>query len=165
MSLFWVCTHVVRLAIMERPRGWDWLPDEIRSLKHEGVDVVVSALTVEASEELGLSEEAACCRASEIDFIWFPIEDRSVPESIHDFSKLLDRVQTDLSRGRAVAVHCRMGIGRSSLVAAALLRRYGFSTAEAFQSLEKARGLSVPDTPEQRAWVNRLVMRPGTGEI
>ena len=33
-----------RLGIMPRPRGGDWLEDEIRSLKVSGVDAVVSLL-------------------------------------------------------------------------------------------------------------------------
>ena len=38
-----------RLAIVPRPRGGDWLEDEVRAWREAGVDIVVSAL--EADEE------------------------------------------------------------------------------------------------------------------
>ena len=33
------------VAIVLRPRGGDWLPDEIEALKDEGFEVIVSLLT------------------------------------------------------------------------------------------------------------------------
>jgi hypothetical protein len=50
-----------RLGIMPRPRGNDWLEDEIRSLKQQGVNVVVSLLTTEESSELCLDDESTLC--------------------------------------------------------------------------------------------------------
>ena len=48
-------------------------------------------------------------------------------------------------------IHCRQGIGRSSLLAAAVLE--ASSLDEAWRRIAEARGRSVPDTPEQRAWL------------
>jgi protein-tyrosine phosphatase len=50
-------------------------------------------------------------------------------------------------------VHCRQGIGRSSLVAACVLVISGESPQSAFEHIERARGRSVPDTAEQKEWV------------
>jgi protein-tyrosine phosphatase len=160
MTPFWVQTKVVQLAIMPRPRGEDWLCDDIKLLKEAGVDIIVSALTLEEAGELGLFQEAECCQKNGIEFVSFPIEDRSVPDSILEFGELLDSTQKYLNDGRAVVVHCRAGIGRSSLIAACLLLRNGFSVESAFEALSEARGCPVPDTPEQRAWVERFVTRP-----
>jgi len=55
-------TDGVRLAIIPRPRGQDWLPDDINLLQRAGIDVVVSALTATENEELGLVEESRCCQ-------------------------------------------------------------------------------------------------------
>jgi hypothetical protein len=44
---------VGRLAIMPRPRA-DWLDDEIRGWRAQGVDIVVSLLDSEETKELGL---------------------------------------------------------------------------------------------------------------
>ena len=159
MTPCWVQSRSLRLGTMPRPRGWDWLADDIKFLKQTGVDVIVSALTPAESEELGLSQESALCCQNEIDFVSFPIEDRSVPASVAEFDALLSRLHEHASRGRSVAVHCRMGIGRASLIAAGLLTRHGLSAAEAFQAVEQARGMNVPDTTEQRVWIERFAMR------
>jgi hypothetical protein len=71
-----------QLAIIPRPRGQDWLLDNIGFLHWAGVDVVVSALTASENEELGLVEENQCCQSSGVEFLSFPIEDRSVPRFV-----------------------------------------------------------------------------------
>ena len=53
MSLYWIDREGVRLGIMPRPRGNDWLSDDLRLLRQAGVDVIVSALTALEAEELG----------------------------------------------------------------------------------------------------------------
>ena len=55
-----------------------------------------------------------------------------------------------------MAIHCRSGIGRSSLLAAAVLAAAGVGVNAAFQQIEQARGLSVPDTPEQKTWAENF---------
>lgn len=46
-----------RIAIVARPRGGDWLCDELQAFSREGIDVLVSMLTQEEAEELGLKGE------------------------------------------------------------------------------------------------------------
>jgi protein-tyrosine phosphatase len=156
MNPYWIKAEGVRLGIMARPRGHDWLADDIRLLKTAGVNIIVSALTTPETEELGLEQEAPCCRDEGILFLAFPIEDRSVPTSPHDFNALVEIVNEHLASGKTVAVHCRAGIGRSSLIAACLLLRNGVSVDSAFRAIETSRGCPVPDTPEQRRWVENF---------
>lgn len=54
-----------------------------------------------------------------------------------------------------VLVHCRQGIGRSGLVAARLLAKKGTSPGAAIEMVSAARGLAVPETAEQREWIDR----------
>jgi hypothetical protein len=79
MNPYWIQTEGVRLAIIPRPRGRDWLLDDLRFLRRAGVDIVVSALTAAEIEELELVEETQCRRDSGLEFISIPIEDRNVP--------------------------------------------------------------------------------------
>src|SRR3954449_8644872 len=65
-----------RLAIMPRPRGGDWLEDEIQSWRRSGVDVVVSLLTREEIADLSLADEGELCRSNGIQFFSFAITDR-----------------------------------------------------------------------------------------
>ncbi len=43
-----------KLAIAARPRGGDWIADEIASWRGSGVDVIVSLLTAEEERDLEL---------------------------------------------------------------------------------------------------------------
>jgi protein tyrosine phosphatase (PTP) superfamily phosphohydrolase (DUF442 family) len=145
-----------RLAVIARPRAGDWLADEIRGWRSLGIDIVVSLLENEEAEELGLEGEAALCRQIDIEFIGFPIPDRGVPASRADATALARALARQLSDGRSVVVHCRAGIGRSSLVAAAALVSLGADPNLAFELIGQARGLRVPDTDAQREWLQHL---------
>src|SRR5215831_12141788 len=155
MSVHWIDANQVCLGIMARPRGHDWLPDDLRALKQLGVDVVVSTLTSKEAEELGLFAEAEACAENGLVFVPFPIEDRSLPPHPAQFDILVKRLLAYLQDGKSVVIHCRAGIGRSSLIAACVLIRMGASADRAFQVIEHARGCPVPDTPEQRKWVEK----------
>jgi protein-tyrosine phosphatase len=159
-ELFWIEGSArVRLAVLPRPRGGDWLIDEIRSLRQSGVDVLISLLTREEETDLDLAEEAACCAASGIEFLSFPFADRSVPASTADTLALVRRLTARLAGGKAVAIHCRQGIGRSGLMAACVLTSLGDTAEEALARVARARGCTVPDTAEQRDWVLRFADR------
>jgi hypothetical protein len=65
-DLYWVCqVGAGRLGIVPRPRGGDWLSDELRSLRGLGVDVVLSLLEAQEVEELDIVEEESLCEANE----------------------------------------------------------------------------------------------------
>ncbi|MBC9879300.1 tyrosine protein phosphatase [Bradyrhizobium sp. INPA01-394B] len=99
--------------------------------KNSGVDVVVSLLEQEEVSELGLKREAELCRSRGIDFISFPIPDRGLPESRREASKIAQSLAAGLRDGRSAAIHCRAGIGRSSVIAACVLICSGIEAEEA----------------------------------
>lgn len=70
-----------RLAIVPRPRGGDWLGEDVCSWQEAGLDVVVSLLTHDENTELELNREELLCRARGIQFYAYPIQDRGVPTS------------------------------------------------------------------------------------
>lgn len=142
-----------RLAVLARPRGNDWLADEIAGWQTSGVEVVVSLLTDEENAELGLSDEADVAQRNGLTFISYPINDYSVPSSREATFQLVRKLEDLLSRGGSIGIHCRQGIGRSSLIAACVLATSGKSVEEGFERIGNARGLTVPDTREQRDWV------------
>jgi protein-tyrosine phosphatase len=153
-DIYWIETPSVgRLAIMARPRAGDWLADEVASWRTAGIDMVVSLLDPDEVDELGLQREPHLCEAHAIEFVSFPIPDRGLPGSLGEAAALSRLMALRINEGKAVAVHCRAGIGRSSLIAACALVCSGVDPDEAFASIEGARGVRVPDTEEQRAWV------------
>jgi protein-tyrosine phosphatase len=146
-----------RIAIVARPRGGDWLCDELTALSREGIEVLVSMLTEEESSELGLERESEDCGAAGITFVNLPIPDRSVASDTEDFLHVVEDLAQLIRKGHFVGVHCRASIGRSSVLAVSVLVRLGWEANAAFDAVESARGCSIPDTPEQRQWVIRNV--------
>jgi protein-tyrosine phosphatase len=142
-----------RIAIAARPRADDWLEAEVAEWRASGLHLVVSLLEREEVSELGLQREAELCRANGIEFVSFPIPDRGVPESRHDALKVAGLIARSFADGRSTAIHCRAGIGRSSVIAACALICGGIEADDALTLIKVARGLSVPDTEEQREWV------------
>ena len=156
-TIYWIDAPAKgRLAIMARPRSGDWLDDEIAGWESAGINTVVCLLERDEIDELGLGEEETLCRRHGIAFISFPIPDRGVPEAEAETEILARDIALKLKNGMAVAIHCRAGIGRSSLIAACTLVCSGFDAGSAFGVISKARGINVPDTDEQRSWVTRF---------
>jgi len=149
---YWITEQ---LAIVPRPRGGDWLDDEMAALRAAGVGVVVSMLEESEAAELGLKEEGAAARGANIEFVRFPILDRGVPSDTRRFEDFLATLEWFIEAGKRVGVHCRACIGRSSVVAGSLLIRSGMPASEVWRAITDARGFPVPDTQEQREWVER----------
>ena len=150
-DIHWIDLHVAgRLAIMARPRAGDWLEDEIAGWRAAGIDIVVSLLEPAEIAELGLEPESGLCREYGIELISFPIRDRGVPPSASEAAALARDLAAQIAAGKAVAVHCRAGIGRSSVIAACVMVSAGTEPHAAFDIIAAARGTHVPDTDEQR---------------
>src|SRR5689334_7539241 len=142
-------------AIMGRPRAGEWAQDEFSGLAQLGVTDVVSLLELAEARDLELQDEAQLCRAASIKFYSFPIPDRGVPPSAVALGQFAWGVYHQISMGRSFAIHCRAGIGRSSLLAAALLLRCGSTPEQAFNQISISRGMPVPDTPQQAQWLTK----------
>jgi protein-tyrosine phosphatase len=156
-SIYWIDhPRGYRLGIMARPRSGEWLADEVAAWRDERVGTVVSLLEPEEVGDLELAGEAELCRSAGIEFIAFPVADRAVPSSLTETRLLAEKLCTTGSTGIAVAIHCRAGIGRSSVIAGAALILSGLSTEDAIAAIRKARGVDVPDTDEQLRWLTEF---------
>jgi hypothetical protein len=96
-----------KLALEARPRGGDWLADEMANWKRGEVHAVLSLLTPEEERDLDLRDEASAARRLGLDFYSFPIADRQVPKSEAKLGEVLDKINNNLSAGRNVLIHCR----------------------------------------------------------
>lgn len=157
-ALYWISgPWPGRLAIVPRPRGGDWLADEVHSWRDASLDVVVSLLTPEEIAEFELEQEENWCQVHGLQFHSFPIPDRGVPASRTALVDLVISLEKALGASKGVAVHCRQGIGRSGLVTATLLVAAGEAPEIALEGISRARGRPVPDTLEQSDWVQAFV--------
>lgn len=145
-----------RLAIVSRPRGGDWIDDEVRAWKDEGLNVVASLLTEEEQGEFELLGEREASEKQGLQFFSLPINDLGVPSSREETLRLLSQLERLLAAGRNVGIHCRQSIGRSGMMAGCLLVMAGSSPQEALESVSNSRGLPVPETREQSEWVSEF---------
>jgi protein-tyrosine phosphatase len=150
-QIYWVTElYSARLATMPKPRGGDWLEDEIISLRGMGVDVLVSLLTDDEIIEVSLADEALHCANNRIEFLRFPIPDHSVPPLNEKTAGFIHELWERLAAGKSIAIHCRAGLGRSSMIAACVMVLAGIDPNSVFDLIGAARGFTVPDTQEQR---------------
>jgi protein-tyrosine phosphatase len=150
-----------QLSTMAKPRGGDWLTDEMTALQVAGVDILVCALTAAELHEVDLTEEPSAAANAGLEFVSIPIPDRAVPDPatvLPDIQRLAGRLRD----GANIVTHCRIGIGRASLLAAGILVLNGLTPDQAWSQLEHARGLAVPDTAQQREWPTELLKRVRT---
>jgi len=145
-----------RVALAARPRGGDWLSDEVTDWKRAGISMVVSLLEPEEERDLDLSGESAEIRKQGLEFSSVPIPDCHVPRSETKLISALNEMDRLLAEGKNVLVHCRQGVGRTGLIAACLLVRKGLSPGAAVDKISVARGVTVPETEEQREWIDHF---------
>ncbi len=153
-SIYWISAPVPgKLGIMGRPRAGELLEDDLAGWKKEGVQSVVSLLEAPEIDKLGLIREADVCQRYSLNFLSHPFPDRGVPPSPEDTVALVQTLKSQLQNRKNVAIHCQSGMGRSAVIAACVLRSFGVEAKKAFELIASSRGFMVPDTKEQRAWV------------
>jgi len=164
-EIYWVDDALgFRVAILARPRGGSWLADEARELKANGVDIVVSFLTPDEERELALEGEREAMEAQGMKYISFPIEDCGTPASMSGAQALIGELLKEMKSGKAMGYHCRASIGRSPMIAAAVLAASGIPVDRALMALSEARGWQVPETDDQRRWIDRFLDSLKSGE-
>jgi protein-tyrosine phosphatase len=164
-NIYWITgSGPLHLAIMPCPRGGEFLEGEMQVLQAESVDVLISLLALEEVENFDLIQEPDQCIAHGVEYRSFPITDHSVPNSYMAVLDFASRLEQELRDGKAIAIHCYAGIGRSSLMAACVLVVNGKSPFEAFNQIREVRGCHVPETAAQFAWVESFALRLAQGE-
>jgi predicted protein tyrosine phosphatase len=152
--VFWIAgPWPGRLGIVPRPRGGEWLDVETQAWRDAGIDIIVSLLEAAEEAELELGDESAASTARGLEFRAFPIPDHGVPKSRDAVARLADQLVAALHAGKHVAIHCRQGLGRSPLIAAAALISAGQAVEMAIGAVRQARGLEIPETHAQREWL------------
>jgi protein-tyrosine phosphatase len=150
-DIFWIADS--GLAIVLRPRGDDWLKNDLQRIRMAGIQTIVSTLESWEARELGLAGEDGMAENLGFQFISYPMPDRSVPFHREDFSQFVSMLAKRLQAGEKIGVHCRGCIGRSTVVTASILITLGWPAEKALDAIENSRGCSVPDTEEQRDWI------------
>ena len=143
------------LHVMAKPVAGEWLQDEILGLKQLGIAQVVSLLEFEEAKEVGLELEGEVCHQFDLMFSIFPIADRQIPND-ERAAQFISQLYQQISQGYNTVIHCRAGIGRTGIIASALLIKQGLSVEQAIEKVSIARGIQIPDTQLQIDWLYQI---------
>jgi protein-tyrosine phosphatase len=144
-----------KLSVMAMPASGESIEEEFAGLRVLGISHVVSLLEDDEQKDVGLNDEELLCERNGMRFTSFPIIDRDVPQKA-DGLALTSALHQDIEDGEHVVIHCRAGIGRTGLIASAVLVSAGHSPDEAIHMVSFARGVLIPETDEQDRWVRSL---------
>ncbi len=142
-----------RVIITRRPRGFQFLDEDVATWRARGIDAVVSLLEVGEAELIGLDHQGEVCRKHGIVFVPYPLVDFSTPPAPAKVRPTIEGLAGLISNGKSVAFHCYASRGRSPTLAAAVLIELGLSADDAMARLSRARRHVIPETPEQRQWI------------
>lgn len=137
-------------AVADAPRAF------FKAIHGAGITHVLSLLSHEDIARLNLEQEAEWCNDVGIHFSHYPIVDFSVPNSPSAFLNKAQELHKAITSGQHWVIHCHGGIGRSGMMAVALLIHEGYPPEQAIEKVSNARGVPVPDTPEQKEFLLRL---------
>ncbi len=132
---------------MARPGRTRPLEDDLADLAREGVTAIVSLVETPAGLD---AYRAAGFRAYHI-----PVIDFSA-STMAQIEACCARVDEELARGGAVALHCQMGIGRTGTMLVAYLIHQGSSFEAALAEVRRRRQATSVESPAQVAVLRAL---------
>lgn len=141
---------------MTRPTS---LPDDIKTAQAAGITTLISLLEPSEAATLGLAKEADACTAQGIAFLNHPIRDMALPEP-EAFRLFAEQIAIRIHHGEHVALHCRASIGRSGMLTCAILAHFRYESQIAIAHVSKMRGTPIPDTPQQAAFIHKIMATP-----
>ena len=125
--------------------NYEKLRDDLAFLENKGISAVVSLteepLNPDTLRKLGM------------DYLQLAVSDMSAP-TLEDVEKFVDFVEEKEKEGKAVAVHCIAGIGRTGTMLACYLVKKGKSSIQAIQEIRHKRPGSVETEAQEQLVIN-----------
>lgn len=125
--------------------GDEAVRNDIEILVQNGVKCLVSLQKPQGAIE-------KICLDFAMEWIYFPVNDYSIPENKSSFDRLISDIITKLDNNKPVCVHCYAGIGRTGLVLSCVVGKYfELDAKKAVDAVRKVR--PAIDTEEQESFV------------
>ncbi len=135
------CSGSLFLMGMPGHHRADGAPEEAYGhLQRNGVDFLVNLAGLREMEvrSAAYAEDWKRGRVPVGEMLHFPLDEYAVPSDMGSFARLAHKLATRLKRGGSVAVHCANGMGRTGLMAAAVLMAMGLGADGARACVRRA---------------------------
>jgi protein-tyrosine phosphatase len=134
LNMSWISTH---LAVGGRIR-----PEDIKAVAKAGITHVVDTRSEHCDDVQALAKE-------HIELLYLPTDD-SCPLTIEQMMQGAQWVNEHMERGGRVLIHCEHGVGRSVLLACAVLVYDGMHAQHALQLVQQKRWQAAPNHSQVR---------------
>lgn len=137
--------------------GWNRdLDTDIQAVKDWGAALVITLMEEHELHEVQVAELGEKVTDSGMDWVWMPLVDDGTPDSdqIATFRRFEPYFSEVLSSGQDILIHCRGGIGRTSVIASLLMVHAGFTANWAVNTVRQTRPGSF-HAPGQDAFPGR----------
>eukprot|EP01103_Thecamoeba_quadrilineata_P013896 TRINITY_DN3996_c0_g1_i1.p1 TRINITY_DN3996_c0_g1~~TRINITY_DN3996_c0_g1_i1.p1 ORF type:complete len:360 (-),score=71.78 TRINITY_DN3996_c0_g1_i1:106-1185(-) len=121
---------------------------DVRKLKEQGTEVLVTLLQLKEIQEMGCSTLFCYLRKAGIESLWFPLSDRWIPESMSGFVGAVKGIEQHVLNGKHVVVHCNSTKRRSRMAVVAVLMALGLTGSEARRLTRTSRNAGI-ENPAQ----------------
>ena len=122
--------------------------EALAELKAGGANALITMMTQADLERFAVSDIASQCEALGLEWVHLPVEDDQAPEAPFDMAwqESLATLDRWLEQKLTIALHCKGGTGRTSLIGAILMARLGYSWEQTLEHIRTVRptGLRIP---------------------
>jgi protein-tyrosine phosphatase len=124
---------------------------DLQDLFDEGIRSLISLEFMPASF-------GSLCESAGITWVYYPLEDFTVPKDIPGFERIVDESMGMMRQGVPVCVHCRAGIGRTGLMLSCIAGKYySLEASAAIAFVRKKR--SALESEEQIDFVSHFLQQ------
>ena len=148
--------HGADLWMMPAPVFEGDVFNTVQSLSGLRIRHLASLVEPHETKTLGLERLREATDFHHINLYSFPITDRHPPMAFEGFNALADTLSRRFSAGESTGIHCKSGIGRSGILACAILAKLGLSFDQALALIANHRGLDAPNTKRQLDWLEKF---------
>jgi len=117
----------------------------IDTLKEAGVAGLLTLMSTEELKENAVEELPEVCRRRGIVWFHLPVENGQIPDEqfLVAWKSNIAQIKSVLQKGKAVAVHCKGGSGRTGLIAAQLMIACGEDFQDALEKVKTLRPRAI----------------------
>jgi len=134
--------------------------EAIAELKQGGALALITMMPQADLEKFEVTDIPAACQAQGIDWVHLPVEDDEAPEARFEeaWQQNLATIDSWLANKTPIALHCKGGTGRTSLIGAILMQRLGYSWEDTVAHIRTVRPTGVR-IPKHVAYLQEVVFR------